>query len=156
MLRLSGSTSWLLLVVVLLSNKLISISGLISAGVNWGNSSSLFLLAFLYVSVLFVSYFLFCFLVSSCLFFVKFQFKLSNKSLHVWSMMQLHVEDFLFYHLGYFQLVRCITLGFLHKSLTQCGFCLPKITLISLSLLTLTCFALVYRPLEVRLMLSVS
>ena len=64
-------------------------------------------------------------------------------------------EDSLFYHLGHFQVALCITLGFLHKSSTQCGLCLPKMTLFSLSLPALTYFTLLHGPLEVGLMLSV-
>ena len=58
--------------------------------------------------------------------------------------------------LGNSQLVLCITLGFLHKPLMQCGLYVPRMTLISLSLLTLTYFPTVQGPLEVGLMLSVS
>ena len=55
-------------------------------------------------------------------------------------------EDFLFYHLDHSQLALYVTLGFLHRSLTQGGLCLPKMTLLSLSLPALTCFALVHSP----------
>ena len=65
-------------------------------------------------------------------------------------------EDFLFCHLGHFQFALCVTLGFLHKSLTQCGLCLTQMSLISLPLPALAYFVLVHGFLEVGLMLSVS
>ena len=65
-------------------------------------------------------------------------------------------EDFLIHHLGHCQIALFITLGFLRRSLTQCRLCLSQMTLTSLSLLALTYFTLVYSPVEVELMLSVS
>ena len=154
MLRFSGSTSWSLLVVVFLSNDLIStVSGFIPAEVNWGNSSSLLSTCIsLCLSVFCV---LFSTVLPACLLFFLPNSRWNCPTSH-------HMvgaccgEEFLFFHLSLFELILCITLGFLYKSLTQCGFCLPKMALISLSFPVTTYFVLVHGPLKVRLMLLVS
>ena len=105
-LRVSGGTYWTLLVVALLvwfwlgmsslivacftlsNNLLSSISGLIPAVVNWGNLSSL---GSSCTSLCFSTFCLLFYIVSPGFFlsfFRRFQLKLSEKSLHGWSMLR--------------------------------------------------------------------
>lgn len=100
-LRVSGGTYWTLLVVALLvwfwlgmsslivacftlsNNLLSSISGLIPAVVNWGNLSSLVSSC---TSLCFLFYIVSPWFPS--VFFLRFQLKLFDKSLHGWNMLQ--------------------------------------------------------------------
>ena len=101
---------------------------------------------FLYFFCL-IFYCTFCF---PLVFFNKSQLKLSNKTPHGWSMLWWR---FLVLPFGSFSAY--ITLGFLCKSLTQCGLCLPKMTLTLLSL-PADIFRASTRSSRIVLMLSVS